>query len=184
MMMPTEPTDPKRVSVGGIEATPLDTRPQPQLGESATLNLLLRDNASINVSRRGRYYQLLVYGRYAGEADYGKLLGGVPYLRERPLPQWDVESHVVPIVFGAESSDRSFWALVTGVSDNSTFVSGVTGGGDGAYGVEPYGSTYGIAPIDQNIYRVDLDVVNLALIDDYPNRQALLDDLSQQTSQL
>ena len=46
-MTPTDPTDPKRVVVGEVEATPLDTRPSRKLGDTTTVELLFQDDTGL-----------------------------------------------------------------------------------------------------------------------------------------
>ena len=176
-----EPNDPKNVTIGGIEATPADIRPSRKRGDEATLEVVFDDVSAV------AYYRLLKrYEEYAGEADTGQLLGGKPYVREHPLEQWPVDSHIVPVVYGEElAEDESFWGVITEVSDDSQYIAD-TETGDESYGVKPYGiEPYGEAyEPSGNHYRIGLEIVKLAEYSEYSDRSALLADLNPTVSQL
>ena len=60
----------------------------------------------------------------------------------RSTTNWPVESHVVPVVFGDEHTDRSFWGVITSVEDNSQiFGPPVRSYGITSYSTTPYGET-------------------------------------------
>jgi len=181
-MTPTDPTDPKRVTVGEVEATPLDTRPSRKLGETTTVELLFQDDTGLQLSPGERYMLFKRYQTYAGEASYGTIIGGEAFVRERPTTNWPVESHVVSVVYGDDHTDRSFWGVITSVEDNSQIFAppdrsyyGIT-----SYSTTPYG---GIKPTG-NIYRLDVEIAPLARIEKYADRDALFADLTPDTTQL
>lgn len=175
------PNKPKNVTVAGFEATPVNIRPGRKRGEASTLALVFNDISSV------AYYRFVKrFEEFAGEADFGQLLGGKPFVREHPLEQWPVDSHIVPVVYGDEvAEDRSFWGVIVAVDDASTFIAD-TVKGDSSYGTKPYSiEPYGEAfePSD-NHYRLNLDVVKLAPLEDYADRSELLADLSPSVNQL
>ena len=181
-MTPTDPTDPKRVTVGEVEATPLDTRPSRKLGDTTTVELLFQDDTGLQLSPGERYMLFKRYQTYAGEASYGTIIGGEAFVRERPTTNWPVESHVVSVVYGDDHTDRSFWGVITSVEDNSQIFAppdrsyyGIT-----SYSTTPYG---GIKPTG-NIYRLDAEIAPLARIEEYADRDALFADLTPDTTQL
>ena len=180
-MTPTDPTDPKRVTVGEVEATPLDTRPSRKLGETTTVELLFQDDTGLQLSPGERYTLIKRYQTYAGEASYGAIIGGEAFVRERPTTNWPVESHVVSVVYGDEHTDRSFWGVITSVEDNSQ----IFGPPVRAYGITSYGTTpYGETTPTGNIYRLDVEIAPLARIEEYADRDALFADLTPDTTQL
>ena len=184
-MTPTDPTAADRVVVANIEATPLDVRPSRKLGETTTVELLFDVDPELQLSSAERYTLLKRYQTFAGEASYGTRLGGEPYIRERPSTNWPVESHIVPVVYGNEITDRSFWGVIVSVDDSTQTLGGPP---DLAYGVASYGSTaYGESTgdgSDRNVYRLDIEIARLARLEDYNDRDELLDDLSPNTIQL
>ena len=180
-MTPTDPTDPKRVTVGEVEATPLDTRPSRKLGETTTVELLFQDDTGLQLSPGERYTLIKRYQTYAGEASYGAIIGGEAFVRERPTTNWPVESHVVSVVYGDEHTDRSFWGVITSVEDNSQ----IFGPPDRSYGIASYSTTpYGERKPTGNIYRLDVKIAPLARIEEYADRDALFADLTPDTTQL
>ena len=180
-MTPTDPTDPKRVVVGEVEATPLDTRPSRKLGDTTTVELLFQDDTGLQLSPGERYTLIKRYQTYAGEASYGAIIGGEAFVRERPTPNWPVESHVVSVVYGDEHTDRSFWGVITSVEDNSRIFAPP----DRSYGITSYGTTpYGVTTPTGNIYRLDVEISPLARIEEYADRDALFADLTPDTTQL
>lgn len=184
-MTPTEPTDPQRVTVGTIEATPLDVRPSRKLGETTTVDLLFDTADDLQRSPDERYTLLKRYQTFAGEASYGKRLGGEPFVRERPTANWPVDSHVVPVVFGSDHTDQSFWGVITALDDSSQIVAPPDRAyGIASYGTTPYGESTGDGRESGNLYQLTVEIARLAQIEAYADRQALLDDLSPRTTQL
>ena len=182
-MTPTDPTDPKRVTVGEVEATPLDTRPSRKLGETTTVELLFQDDTGLQLSPGERYMIFKRYQTYAGEASYGALIGGEAFVRERPTTNWPVESHVVSVVYGDDHTDRSFWGVITSVEDNSQIFAPPRDARP--YGIASYSTTpYGERTPTGNIYRLDVKIAPLARIEEYADRDALFADLTPDTTQL
>jgi len=184
-MTPTDPTDPKRVTVGEVEATPLDTRPSRKLGDTTTVELLFQDDTGLQLSPGERYMIFKRYQTYAGEASYGAIIGGEAFVRERPTTNWPVESHVVSVVYGDEHTDRSFWGVITSVEDNSQiFAPPDRSYGIASYSTTPYGETTADTTPTGNIYRLDVEIARLARIEEYADRDALFADLTPDTTQL
>lgn len=176
-----DPTDPKNVTIDEIEFRPIDSRPARRRGDTATVEILADD-----VSPVATYRLIKRYEEYAGEADFGQLLGGRPYVREHPLNEWPVDSHIVPVVYGSDLRDeQSFWGVITGLNDDSRTIEETQTGGDSygtkPYGIEPYGEAF---EKTSNTYRLSIDIVKLADIDEYADRDELLEDLSPTVNQL
>ena len=163
-MTPTDPTDPKRVTVGEVEATPLDTRPSRKLGETTTVELLFQDDTGLQLSPGERYMIFKRYQTYAGEASYGALIGGEAFVRERPTTNWPVESHVVSVVYGDDHTDRSFWGVITSVEDNSQIFAPPRDArpyGIASYSTTPYGDNLELTPLGGGTTISDVEVVGV-----------------------
>lgn len=168
------PTQPSGVTIAGIEATHLDTRQSPQIGETTTIEVLFEETSEL-AAPGDRYKALRAYGQYAGEADYGRGLGGRPHVTEHPVADWPVDSHVVSVVYSPDNyADDPFWGLITNIDDNSVTVEG---------GRSATAST-GSAAATDNIYRLTVEIVKLASLSSYDSRGAVLSDLGPTTNQL
>lgn len=144
------------VLVDDLSADYLEGHFTPTRGEEFTLSLLVRTSDKHSETAPDRYESLREFLEYAGEADTGKLEGGDPYVRENPIDSWPVDSHVVALRFGRGVHHMSdMWAVVVGGTDNSE-----------------------IRRETENRYRLDMDMVYLAPLDEYDSRGELLDDLS------
>ena len=180
----TEPTQTSAVTIDGIEATAVDVRPSQKRGESTSIDIHITQKDGLETPAI-RYDILKRYQVYAGEADVGMALGGRPYVREHPLDEWRVDSHVVPIVYSEDISDQSFWGVITAVDDDSIQISSTTTDAD--WGTETWG--YGawaraVEDDGSNTYRLTFEIAPLARIDEYPDRESLLADLSPRVNQL
>lgn len=176
-MNPVEPTTPKGVTIGEIEARLEASQPSEKRGEPTGLDIYIQ-YIEDGETQSSRYRGLKDLQQYAGEADFGMQMGGKPHLQEHPQDYWPVDSHVVPVVVGSEIYEiESFWGLITGISDESVIVAPPTG-----YGYS-YGDDYGDGR-NPNLYRLSVDIVTLADIDEYANREELLADLSPVLNQM
>lgn len=172
--MTRRPTNPKGITIAGIEATPEDSRPTPQIGESTTVNLLFEDVPEL-AAPGDRYEALRKYGQYAGEATHGRLLGGSPYLLEHPTDDWPVDTHVAAVVYGRENgTDDPWWGVIVGVDDETKTL------GNGRAATKATGA----AEQTDNIYRLSVEIVKLAPLSAYADANELLSDLSPTTNQL
>ena len=157
-MEPQTPTHPQSVMIGEVEARLLATQPSEARGEATTLQVVLQHLPDGNPQTE-RYRALKDYQQYAGEADFGNLMGGKPHLREHPQDYWPVESHVVPITTGSEIYEIvDFWGLIDNVDDSETVI------------VDEPGRS--------NHYQLTIDIISIADIAGYQTRDAVIDEYS------
>ena len=181
----TEPTQTSAVTIDGIEATAVDVRPSRQRGETTEIDVAVTNTDGLEASAV-RYDRLKRYQVYAGEADVGVGLGGRPYVREHPLDQWRVDSHVVPVIYSADIADQSFWGVIVGVSDETQMIA--PGLDYAAWGEQVWGTETWAANLPDeaqgNVYRLTFEIAPLAQLYEYNDRSALLADLSPRVNQL
>lgn len=180
----TQPTQTSSVTIAGIEATAVDVRPSQNRGEATNIDVYISETEGLDTAAL-RYDLLKRYQIYAGEADVGVGLGGRPYVREHPLDEWRVESHVVPVIYSDDISDQSFWGVITAVDDDSVMITSAINDaawGEGTWGYGPWARL--LDDDGANTYRLTFEITPLARIDEYRDRESLLADLSPRVNQL
>ena len=181
----TEPTQTSAVTIAGIEGTAADVRPSRQRGETTEIDVALKISDGLEPPAV-RYDRLKRYQEYAGEADYGRGLGGRPYVREHPLEEWPVDSHVVPVIYSDDIADQSFWGVIVGVSDETRMIAPGLNFADWAE--QTWGTGTWAADLPDaargNLYRLTIELAPLAQLYEYDDRSELLADLSPRVNQL
>jgi hypothetical protein len=113
-----ETADYGTLTASSVEA---DALPTIAVGESVTLTFFFGPELSNHVAD---YNDLREFGRYSGDSiDTGTDIRGRTWYRERIHPYADYSTTLVKLTPGDDVGDlRSYWALVTDVTDDTQFV--------------------------------------------------------------
>lgn len=107
------------LTASGVEG---DSLPMFHVGDELSLTFFFGQELANHVVD---YDDLREFGRYAGDAtiDTGTDIRGKPWYRERLHPHSDFSSSLVKLVPGDDVGNVvSYWAVVTGVEDNTRYV--------------------------------------------------------------